>query len=63
MSPLTSKHELPSTPPAGQLLQVINCKERLNANPGSLVGHVAVRAHLHHLCMSVNKGRAKGSWS
>lgn len=37
--------------------EVINCKERLNANPGSLVGHVAVRAHLHHLCMSVNKGR------
>ncbi|CAE7233348.1 unnamed protein product [Symbiodinium natans] len=37
--------------------EVTNCVEHVNGNPGSLVGHVAVRAHLYHLCMNVNRGR------
>ena len=37
-------------------LQVTNCREVVNGNPGSLVGHVAVRAHVYHLCMNVNRG-------
>ena len=37
--------------------EMTNCNEKMNANPGSLVGHVALRSHVYHLCMNVNLGR------
>eukprot|EP00930_Biecheleria_cincta_P003963 TRINITY_DN104870_c0_g1_i1.p1 TRINITY_DN104870_c0_g1~~TRINITY_DN104870_c0_g1_i1.p1 ORF type:complete len:139 (+),score=15.60 TRINITY_DN104870_c0_g1_i1:39-419(+) len=34
-----------------------NCREGVDANPGSLVGHLALRTGVRHLCVNVNRHR------
>ncbi|CAE7475639.1 unnamed protein product, partial [Symbiodinium pilosum] len=56
LMPQAVKDPLKRWSPTGRY-EVTNCMERINGNPGSLVGHVALRAQVYHLCMNVNRGR------
>merc|ERR1712232_915353 len=49
MPPAVRPH-ISSTAPVHEY---INCKEKWDANPGSLVGHTAYRANIHHFCVGV----------